>query len=402
MKTPTARSQSSLPDLVCLSHLRWNFVFQRPQHLMSRFARERRVFFVEEPVWGPDATHLELQASAEHVWVATPYIHVEGATSVTPDAPAGRGLPREEVEAIQRMFLDQLLAEQAIHQYVLWYYTPMALGFSRHLTPQATLYDCMDELSAFAGAPPVLLEREAELYTRADRVFTGGQSLFEAKQSRHPSVHAFPSSVDVAHFKRARERLPEPDGQANIPHPRLGYFGVVDERMDLALLEGIARLRPDWHIVMVGPVVKVDPASLPQAPNIHWLGSRSYDQLPSYLAGWDVALIPFACNESTRFISPTKTPEYLAAGKPVVSTPIKDVIRPYGTSGLVDIAETPEAFVAAAESRLAAPRGPWLAAVDELLSTMSWDLTWSRMKAHVDACSAAPVAPPAARSEARA
>lgn len=384
MHTRTRVMDGRLPDLVCLSHLRWNFVFQRPQHLMSRFARERRVFFVEEPIWGPEATHLQLVHSPEKVWVATPYIQVEGATAVTPDPPPGKGLPREQVEAIQEEMLNQLLAEQNVSDYVVWYYTPMALGFSRQLTPRATIYDCMDELSAFAGAPPVLLERESELYTRADRVFTGGHSLFEAKRSRHPAVYPFPSSVDVPHFKHARENRADPPDQASIPHPRLGYFGVIDERMDLELLAEMARLRPDWHIVMLGPVVKINPAAVPQAPNLHWLGSKKYDELPDYLAGWDVALIPFACNESTRFISPTKTPEYLAAGKPVVSSPIRDVIRPYGVSGLVDIADTAEAFVEAAEARMAAPHEPWLAQVDALLGNMSWDLTWSRMKKLMD------------------
>jgi UDP-galactopyranose mutase len=360
-----------LPDLVCFSHLRWNFVFQRPQHLLSRFARERRVFFFEEPVFDRKQPRLQVTRSPEGVWVAVPHLP--------------EGLDEQTVVAMQRALLDELLTRHTVNRYVSWYYTPMALPFTRHLEPRAVAYDCMDELSAFRGAPPAMLRNEAELLERADLVFTGGQSLYEAKRDRHPSVHAFPSSVDVAHFATARRPMREPEDQASIPHPRLGFFGVVDERMDLALLEAVADARPDWQLVIIGPVVKIDPASLPRRPNLHFLGGKLYTELPAYLAGWDVALMPFARNESTRFISPTKTPEYLAAGKPVVSTSIRDVVRPYGEQNLVRIADTPEDFVRACEAALAEDRTRWLPRVDAHLATMSWDTTWSQMKTLLDA-----------------
>jgi UDP-galactopyranose mutase len=364
-----------LPDLVCLSHLRWNFVFQRPQHLLSRFARERRVFFFEEPVYGRGLPRLEVTQSKEGVWVAVPHLP--------------EGLTEGEVMEHQRVLLDELLAGHAVRRYVTWYYTPMALSFTGHLRPLATVYDCMDELSAFRGAPPGLLYNEAELLRRADVVFTGGQSLYEAKKHRHPDVHAFPSSVDVAHFATARAAVEEPEDQARLPPgPRLGFFGVVDERMDLELLAAVADARPDWQLVIIGPVVKIDEAHLPRRANLHYLGGKQYAQLPTYLAGWDAALMPFARNESTRFISPTKTPEYLAAGKPVVSTSIRDVVRPYGEQGLVHIADAPEDFVRACEAALAQERATWLPRVDAHLATMSWDSTWSRMKVLLDAAAA--------------
>ncbi|WNG14348.1 glycosyltransferase family 1 protein [Cystobacter fuscus] len=364
-------SSHELPDLVCLSHLRWNFVFQRPQHLLSRFAHERRVFFFEEPLYDSQEPQLHVTRSPEGVWVAVPHL---------PER-----LDEQRAMAMQQLLLDELLTRHAVRHYVSWYYTPMAMGFSRHLEPLAVAYDCMDELSAFRGAPPALLHREAELLVRADVVFTGGQSLYEAKRDRHPNVHAFPSSVDVPHFATARGNVQEPADQASIPHPRLGFFGVVDERMDLELLTAVADARPDWQLVIIGPVVKIDPASLPRRPNLHFLGGKNYKELPTYLAGWDVALLPFARNESTRFISPTKTPEYLAAGKPVVSTSIRDVVRPYGEMGLVRIADTPEDFVRACEEALAENHATWLPRVDKHLTTMSWDSTWSRMKALLDA-----------------
>src|SRR5690606_1930964 len=202
------------------------------------------------------------------------------------------------------------------------------------LHPRLIVYDCMDELSAFRGAPPELIEREQALLRCADLVFTGGYSLWEAKRNLHNNIHAFPSSVDVPHFSSARCIQTEPLDQIDIPHPRLGFYGVIDERLDLTLISRIVELRPGWHIVLVGPVVKIDPASLPQRPNLHYLGPKTYEELPQYLAGWDVAIMPFALNESTRFISPTKTPEFIAGGCPVVSTSINDVVRTYGDTDI--------------------------------------------------------------------
>jgi UDP-galactopyranose mutase len=266
----------------------------------------------------------------------------------------------------------------------MWYYTPMALDFARDIVSSAIVFDCMDELSAFRGAPPELIKHEAELLKRADLVFTGGQSLYEAKRERHRRVYAFPSSVDVPHFLSARQGKTDPDDQAGIPHPRLGFFGVVDERMDLQLLDAIAAARPGWHVVILGPCVKIDPATLPRHPNIHYLGMKKYEELPRYLSGWEVALLPFAKNDSTKFISPTKTPEYLAAGRPVVSTSVRDVVRPYGEQQLVYIADAPADFIVAIEKALGAPPSVWRERVDRFLSEMSWDRTWSEMSSLID------------------
>jgi UDP-galactopyranose mutase len=242
------------------------------------------------------------------------------------------------------------------------------------------VFDAMDELSKFKFAPAKLLDLEQELIDRADLVFTGGSSLYEAKKDRHDSVHLFPSSVDRAHFAKARKALPEPEDQANIPHPRLGFYGVIDERFDTELLGKIAAMRPEWHFVMVGPVVKISEEDLPKADNIHYVGGKKYEQLPTYLSGWEVALMPFAMNESTQFISPTKTPEYLAGGKPVVSSPIKDVVRHYGHLEGVGIASTAEEFVEQCERMLKLePEGEWLAEADLLLSATSWSTTQARM-----------------------
>jgi UDP-galactopyranose mutase len=355
------------PDLICFSHLRWDFVYQRPQHLLSRCAAHRRVFFVEEPIFDNGSLSLEINESARNLYVVVPHL------------PEGL---RSEVarNAVLNDMVHRMIRENDIREYVCWYYTPMALDFTSDLRPKAVVYDCMDELSAFKGAPEHLVVRERELFEIADLVFTGGHSLYEAKRKQHVSVHAFPSSIDRDHFMQARRALADPIDQEAIPHPRFGFFGVIDERFDIDLLEQAASRRPDWQFVIVGPVVKIDPNALPRRSNIHYLGSKTYQQLPAYIARWDVALLLFAQNESTRFISPTKTPEYLAAGKPVISTPIRDVVNPYGDLGLVSIVNNSDEFIAAAEAALARKADhEWLNKVDKFLANMSWDETWSHM-----------------------
>ncbi len=366
-KERTAAHASGNP-LICFSHLRWNFVFQRPQHLMSRFAAERRVIFWEEPEFGDFAPRTNGRICDK-----------TGVEVVTPHLPAG--LDEAAQEEALRGLLDTYLADTP-DPLIRWYYTPMMLAFSAHLPSSCTVYDCMDELSAFRFAPPRLLPLERALMEQADLVFTGGFSLYEAKRDLHPNVHPFPSSVDRAHFMQARAHTDTPVDQIPIPGPRLGFYGVVDERMDLELIARVADARPDWSIVMVGPVVKISPSDLPIRPNLHFLGGKDYSELPAYLAGWDVALMPFAINESTRFISPTKTPEYLAGGKPVVSTPIKDVMRHYSDLEAVKIADGADEFVAACEAALALASDEsqeWLAEVDVKLSNLSWDTTFARM-----------------------
>jgi UDP-galactopyranose mutase len=358
--------------LLCLSHLRWNFVFQRPQHLLTRAAQGYDVVLLEEPIFQPGITpRLDLHKTPEGVTVAVPLLP--------------EGIPAAAAIAAQRSLLNELLAPEAGRPLIAWYYTPMALEFSAHLRPDVTVYDCMDELSAFRGAPPRMLELEQALLNRADLVFTGGRSLYEAKRNRHARVSCFPSSIDTAHFAAARAGAAEPAEMAGLPRPRIGFFGVIDERMDPALVGELAALRPEWSFAMIGPVVKIDPADLPHLPNIHWLGGRGYKELPAQLGAWDAGFMPFARNESTRFISPTKTPEFLAAGLPVVSTPITDVVRdwgpkPDGSPGLVEIAEDAAGFARALDMMLARPRAPWLKQVDRRLAQISWDRTWSEMR----------------------
>ncbi|MGZ3273457.1 MAG: UDP-galactopyranose mutase [Caulobacteraceae bacterium] len=375
---PAALVDQGSETLICFSHLRWDFVFQRPQHLMTRFAATRRVIYWEEPVSAPldKAPSLELKGCPKSgVVVATPHL---------PETVGGEARARVLTE-----LLDGLIAAEKIVRPIRWYYTPMMLGFSRHLEASAVVYDCMDELSHFKFAPPELRALERELMAEADVVFTGGFSLYEAKKDQHRNIHPFPSSVDRPHFAQARGLDPaqDPEDQGALPRPRLGFYGVVDERMDLDLLAHLAYARPDWTLCIVGPVVKIDPADLPMRPNIKYLGGKAYADLPAYLSGWGVALMPFAINDSTKFISPTKTPEYLAGGRPVVSTPITDVIRHYGELEAVKVARTPDEFVAQCEAALALaqdPQGPWLAEVDKALAELSWSQTFSRMSALID------------------
>ncbi len=256
----------------------------------------------------------------------------------------------------------------------------MALAYTTTFNPFVTVYDCMDELSAFKFAPPEMKVFEQQLFEKADLVFTGGNNLYNAKKEHHHNIHSFPSSIDKAHFRSARDHKEEVEDQSAIPRPRLGFFGVIDERFDIELIRQAADAKPEWHFVLVGPVTKIDVSTLPQNSNIHYLGAKTYGELPSYLSGWDIAMIPFAINESTRFISPTKTPEYLAGGKPVISTAITDVINPYHDLGLVHIINNAEDLVQIATSELGiADKSEWLAKVDEYLGAISWDATWAKM-----------------------
>jgi hypothetical protein len=360
-------------SIVTFSHLRWNFVYQRPQHLLSRLAAQRPVYFVEEPEHHPQGPPRWERNS--------PHPNVEVLRPRTP--VAAQGFHPEQLPVLEPL-IAELARELDGSTVVAWLYTPLALPLAQALGPTVIVYDCMDELSLFLGAPPELLSREAALLECADLMFTGGPSLYRAKQPRHPNVHCFPSSVDAAHFRVARAgevTMDEPEDQAGLPHPRLGFFGVIDERLDLGLLDYVAEARPAWQIVLVGPVVKIDPTMLPRRSNIHYLGQRSYQELPGYLAGWDVCLLPFARNDATRFISPTKTLEYMAAERPIVSTPITDVAEPYGD--IVYLGDTPPAFLAACEAALRErpdEREFRTARMRQVLAGTSWEVTVRAME----------------------
>lgn len=360
------KANTEKPLLVCFSHLRWDFVWQRPQHLLSRAAKHYDVLIIEEPIFKAGIQpHMDVSSRPQGVTIAVPMLP--------------EGLANEDVIAEQHDLIENLIGRETANSRAFWYYTPMAMAFTSDFECDLCIYDNMDELSLFRGASQHLIDLENALFSRCDIVFTGGMSLYEAKKNRHRNVHGFPSSIDVKHFSQARTNRKDPEEQAHIPHPRLGFFGVIDERMDIDLLAQAADLRPDWQFVMIGPVVKIDPATLPQRANIHWLGGKSYNDLPRYLSGWDVGFMNFALNEATKFISPTKTPEFLAAGVPVVSTPITDVVRPYGEKGLVEIARTAEEVVVKVETILSRPKDAWLAKVDRHLVLGSWDKTWATM-----------------------
>ena len=360
-------SNNTKNDLICFSHLRWDFVFQRPQHLLKRAAGDRRVFFFEEPILDDGPTRLDISESEGGVLVVVPHL------------PKGVG----SQAAVLRDLVRHMIDSHKIEDYVVWYDTPMALSFTNDLNPKAVIYDCMDQLSAFESTSQSLRHLEEDLFQKADVVFTEGRGLYSTQHSQHDSLHCFPCSIDRDHFMSARTIQGEPSDQKNIPHPRLGFFGVIDERFAVELLDAIAEARPEWQFILLGPVVKVDLETLPKHNNIHYLGSKSYQDLPRYLAGWDVALLLLANNEATKFIGPAKTLEYLAAGKPVVSTPI---IRPYGEMHLVEIAKGPGEFIVAIERVLNQQvRSEWLNRVDDFLSRLtSWDDTWQQMSDLID------------------
>jgi len=354
-------------DIICFSHLRWDFVFQRPQHLLCRCAKTFRTFYIEEPIFSRDRTGLQVKQASQDLFTVTPLL-IEG-------------LQDAEMIKLQQALLADLWTTYKIKDYAAWFYTPMALPIIESLPqPIMIVYDCMDELSGFKFAPPEIHERELQLMERADVVFTGGHSLYQAKKHQHHNIHSFPSSIDKQHFGKARSVNQQPPEQADLGGPCIGFFGVIDERMDIELLRAIAVKRPDWNLILIGPIVKIDPETLPLLPNIHYIGPKDYNALPEYLGGWDVALIPFALNDSTEFISPTKTPEYLAGGVPVVSTAIRDVVNPYEIKGLVYIGRSEDDFIKGINKSLSLKNSKeWLRSVDDFLQNVSWDDTWTQM-----------------------
>jgi UDP-galactopyranose mutase len=381
-------------DIVCVSHLRWSGVFQRPQQLLSRLARSHRVFFIEEP---------EYEDTANPRWEAVPSA-TENVFVFRPRMRATFPFYVGEQVDVLRTLMIELMASEAIYRPVIWLYTPMALPIVEHCPAVARVFDCMDELSAFRFAPAELVERDRATLHWADVVFTGGRSLYEARRHRHGNIHCFPSSVDAAHFGAAlAESTPEPEVQRILPRPRLGYFGVIDERMDYELIAALAHSHPEWNLVMVGPFAKVDPQEVPRFANLHYVGQQPYASLPGYVKGWDVALMPFAQNEATRFLSPTKVLEYMAAERPVVSTPLPDLL-PYQEAIL--LAEDAPAFISACEQALsvsAARRAEWTAKMREVVAATSWDETVHGMKTLIERIvtrsSALPLASPPRQSQ---
>jgi len=395
-----------MQTLLVFSHLRWDFVYQRPQHLLSRLAKNYRILFFEEPMRGNKTPFLERLAPCPNVEVLRPHTTVDAV-----------GFHDDQLPELKHL-LAEYLSDFSIDNYLVWFYTPMALPLLADLKPQAVIYDCMDELSAFKNAPRQMMQREQALLKRAQLVLTGGPSLYEAKRRLHKSVRCFPSAVDAEHFSRRESSsngssvgvssphvtmpvvsaLPASDRKrspyredaerlhAEIAHPRLGFFGVIDERFDAQLVAAVADAAPNWQLVMVGPIVKVDPASLPKRANIHWLGQQPYEVLPHLVAQWDVCLLPFARNESTRFISPTKTLEYMAAEKPIVSTPIHDVASLYGDS--VSIAATAGEFISACAAGLAESTADRQSRIERMrghVSRCTWDRTAREIHHEIEA-----------------
>lgn len=356
-------------DIVVVSHLRWSFVWQRPQQLLSRLAHHHRILFVEEPVRyeGEGAPCARLQEVHPNVSVLTPQI----AQQADNDTPLWLWPEQGQITAQVKETISAL----DFRNYALWFYTPTPEFFQDALRPIMTVVDVMDELSNFKFAPPELRERERRLLREAAVVFTGGASLFDAKKQFNPNTHLFASGVDSAHYRTACDLATTiPDWMKTIPAPRAAYIGVIDERLDYDFIAHMAQARPDVHFVMCGPVVKVDPEALPKAPNLHYPGQQSYADLPRILKGAQVALMPFARNEATRFISPTKTLEYMATFRPIVSTPITDVARFY--SDIVYLADTQEEFAEHIGSALNEPlaeRKRKQARIEKILAEHAWD-----------------------------
>jgi len=362
--------------LIVHCHLRWDFVWQRPQQLFSRLAANHPVLFVEDPLPGEGEPHLD---------VSEPYANVVRLVPRLPQgSPGGADAQwRLLLPLLEAALRDHPLLSGRFADPVQWFYSPMSapvlLG---RFGARGTVYDCMDELANFRFAPPDIAERERFLLSRADVVFTGGYQLYESKSRHHSTVHFHGCGVDVGHFGRARlASTVVPDAVARLPGPVFGYVGVIDERLDYPLIEALAREFPDASVVMAGPLAKVEQSELPDLPNIHWLGQQAYETLPALVKGFDVCLMPFALNDATRYINPTKTLEYMAAGKPVVSTAVADVVRNFAP--VVTVAHTPDAFLDAAARAARDPDPVLLREGIARAMAASWESTVAQMRAEL-------------------
>lgn len=371
------------PVLVCLCHLHWRGVWQRPQHVLSRLSNDFDIIFHEEPFLHQEdylAPYYERHDPQPNVVVLKPHIRSKQ------DSGDRWGYHPGNADAMAALLNDFLDREGYRNRpLVAWLYTPMAYPVAARLEPDVVAYDCMDELSLFRFAPREMRGLEEVLMRRADLVTCGGASMYRNRKDRHPNVHMLLSGVDRAHFEQASDpATTEPENLAGIPHPRIGYWGVLDERIDWDLLAEASQARPEWHWVLIGPFAKVEPDKLPQAPNLHYLGHQSYTDLPRYASGLDVAMMPFAMNDATRYISPTKTLEYMASGLPIVSTPVADVVNPY--KGPVLVADDTKAFIDGIAYLLNEPEQSWacrLAAYNTWIERWSWDSIVATMRAEL-------------------
>jgi len=360
-------------------HLCWDWVWQRPQQFISRLSQRHKVLFVETVAPAPDlARPLARYRSAQNF---------PNVTILTLQFPAWRWGNGKYVDAERRRIVQEFIAGPGAGQFedaVQWFYDPMAVpAFAGQMGEILTVYDCMDELSKFRCAPPEIVQREAELLNRADVVFTGGRKLFEAKSEHNDNCHFYGCGVDCEHFGKARTKETKVAADLTIiPKPILGYFGVVDERMDYELIARLADANRDWSVVMIGPTTKVDDAALPKRPNLHWLGQRSYMELPAYCKGFDVCLMPFALNESTEFINPTKALEYMATGRMIVSSAVPDVVRNFGT--VVKIAEEQDEFIALCREAVERPEQSKIEAGLRMASENTWEQIVGKMEEHIE------------------
>jgi glycosyltransferase involved in cell wall biosynthesis len=375
-----ASADDSACPIIVHCHLCWDWVWQRPQQFVSRLSRRHKILFIE--TIGPDPQLL------------TPFARFRtdeqfpNVTLLRLQFPSWRWGDSDFVDCERRRLVKEFLGGPAAGQFenpVQWFYDPMAASsFVGHMGEIATVYDCMDELSKFSEAPPEIIGREAGLLAMADVVFTGGRRLYENKRRMNSNCHFYGCGVDVEHFGKASgSETKIPEDIASLPRPVLGYFGVVDERMDYELVAKLADANPNGSVVMVGPALKVDKVPLPRRHNLHWLGQRAYADLPAYAKAFDVCLMPFALNAATEFINPTKALEYMATGRPVVSSAVPDVVRNFGS--VIKVAGDHDEFITSCQRAIKQKDAAAIESGMRMASENSWESIVTRLEEHLDA-----------------
>jgi glycosyltransferase involved in cell wall biosynthesis len=373
-------------DIICFAH-DWGGDPTSKTHIMRLLAKKSRVLWVNSiamrrPVASKsDARRLitKLRRAFAGCVEVEPNIFV--VNPLVLPLP-GSALAQRLNGVLLERSLRRTLSKLSFARPILWTFLPTMNRLVGRLGERLLVYHCVDKYSEFSGVPrDAIVAMERDLVKRADLVFTSAARLLEECRPLNPHTHFITHGVDTAHFGRALDpQTPVPDDLAGIRKPVAGFFGLIADWVDLPLIRSLARERPDWSFVLIGKAA-TDLAPLQGLSNVHWLGQKPYTELPGYCRGFDVALIPFVQNELTLRVNPLKLREYLAAGLPVVSTPLPEISR---YDGLVRLATRREEFIGGIEAALA-ERSPELAGRRfEAMRGESWEARVADMARLID------------------
>lgn len=354
-------------DLLVLAHSRWDLDHHRGHNIFSRYAQKRRVFYFEEPSFGQtEIPRLHIRDTFENVMVVTPHLP--------------NPIKSNQIDSILRELIDELIFEEEIINFTLWLQTPRAFRYARDIDATTIIYECMEDYDNINNFSENLFQVEKELMENSDIIFVVSEALYQKKKFQHHNIHVFPNSADYFHFIQSRDFILDPYDQIHIPHPRIGFYGIIDQSIDLKLIDEIAQIREDLNFVFIGPLKDTKFSQLPTRKNIYYLEQKDYNLIPLYVAEWDCGLLPFCINEVTQYSSPHQTAELLMAGKPIVATHIPDISIRFGKKSLAKMASNAEDFSEKIDKAiLESKEQKWKELIDNELKNETWDQVFKKM-----------------------